>query len=132
MPPIRGSWLTLMPPIRGAMSAKFSLVREKLRPAPPELPGGRLSPLRGAAAEAPWGGGGGAGGGGGGRGGAARGRGRWRREARPGVGAVERVAGRYAPADGASAAEGSRFHCVRTKLLGDPVARLVADVEGDA
>ncbi len=46
--------------------------------------------------------------------------------------AVERVAGRYAPANGATAAERSRFHYVRTKLLGDPVARLVADVEGDA
>jgi len=53
-------------------------------------------------------------------------------EAPPWVHAVERVAGRYAPADGATAAERSRFHYVRTKLLGDPVARLVADVEGEA
>jgi SAM-dependent methyltransferase len=45
---------------------------------------------------------------------------------------VERVAGRYAPADGATAAERSRFHYVRIKLLGDPVARLCADVAGDA
>jgi len=46
--------------------------------------------------------------------------------------AVERVAGRYAPADGGTAADRSRFHYVRTKLLGDPIARLIADVEGDA
>lgn len=52
-------------------------------------------------------------------------------EAPPWVHAVERVAGRYAPAQGATAAERSRFHYVRTKLLGDPVARLVADVEGE-
>ncbi len=50
----------------------------------------------------------------------------------PWVQAVERVAGRYAPSDGATAAERSRFHYVRTKLLGDPVAQLVASVEGDA
>jgi uncharacterized protein (DUF2062 family)/SAM-dependent methyltransferase len=49
----------------------------------------------------------------------------------PWVQAVERVANRYAPAQGATAAERSRFHYVRTKLLGDPVARLVADVEGE-
>jgi uncharacterized protein (DUF2062 family)/SAM-dependent methyltransferase len=53
-------------------------------------------------------------------------------DAPPWVQAVERVASRYAPADGATAAERSRFHYVRTKLLGDPVARLVADVEGEA
>ncbi len=53
-------------------------------------------------------------------------------DAPPWVRAVERVAGRYAPSDGATAAERSRFHYVRTKLLGDPVARLVADVEGEA
>ncbi len=53
-------------------------------------------------------------------------------EAPPWVHAVERVAARYAPADGATAAERSRFHYVRTKLLGDPVARLVADLEGEA
>ncbi|MEP7125360.1 MAG: DUF2062 domain-containing protein [Byssovorax sp.] len=46
--------------------------------------------------------------------------------------AVERVAGRYAPADGATAAERSRFHYVRTKLLGDPIAKLIADVAGDS
>ena len=49
----------------------------------------------------------------------------------PWVQAVERLAGRYAPGDGATAAERSRFHYVRTKLLGDPVARLVADLEGE-
>ncbi|MFT3766606.1 MAG: DUF2062 domain-containing protein [Minicystis sp.] len=53
-------------------------------------------------------------------------------EAPPWVRAVERVAERYAPADGATAAERSRFHYVRTKLLGDPVARMIADIEGDA
>jgi uncharacterized protein (DUF2062 family)/SAM-dependent methyltransferase len=53
-------------------------------------------------------------------------------DAPPWVQAVERVACRYVPADGATAAERSRFHYVRTKLLGDPVAKLVADVEGDA
>jgi uncharacterized protein (DUF2062 family)/SAM-dependent methyltransferase len=53
-------------------------------------------------------------------------------EAPPWVHAVERVAGRYSPPHGATAAERSRFHYVRTKLLGDPVARLVADVEGEA
>jgi uncharacterized protein (DUF2062 family)/SAM-dependent methyltransferase len=53
-------------------------------------------------------------------------------DAPPWVQAVERVAARYAPADGATAAERSRFHYVRTKLLGDPIARMIADVEGDA
>ncbi len=53
-------------------------------------------------------------------------------EAPPWVHAVERVAARYAPPQGATAAERSRFHYVRTKLLGDPVARLVADIEGEA
>lgn len=53
-------------------------------------------------------------------------------EAPPWVHAVERVAGRYAPADGATAAERSRFHYVRTKLLGDPIARMIADVAGEA
>ncbi|APR84602.1 Glutamate synthase [NADPH] large chain [Minicystis rosea] len=52
-------------------------------------------------------------------------------EAPPWVHAVERVAERYAPADGATAAERSRFHYVRTKLLGDPIAKLIADIEGD-
>jgi uncharacterized protein (DUF2062 family)/SAM-dependent methyltransferase len=53
-------------------------------------------------------------------------------EAPPWVHAVERVAARYAPEGAATAAERSRFHYVRTKLLGDPVARMIADVEGDA
>ena len=52
-------------------------------------------------------------------------------EAPPWFHAVERVAGRYAPADGATAAERSRFHYVRTKLLGDPIAKLIADIAGD-
>lgn len=47
--------------------------------------------------------------------------------------AAERVAGRYAPAlDGGNALDRSRFHYVRTKLLGDPIARLIADVAGEA
>lgn len=46
--------------------------------------------------------------------------------------AAERVAGRYAPAlDGGNALDRSRFHYVRTKLLGDPVARLIADIAGE-
>jgi uncharacterized protein (DUF2062 family)/SAM-dependent methyltransferase len=49
----------------------------------------------------------------------------------PWVCAVERVAGRYAPAEGATPAQKTRFHYVRMKLLGDPVARLIADIEGD-
>lgn len=53
-------------------------------------------------------------------------------EAPPWVRAVEAVAWRYSPADGATAAERSRFHYVRTKLLGDPVAKLIASVEGEA
>ncbi len=53
-------------------------------------------------------------------------------EAPPWFHAVERVAARYAPADGATAAERSRFHYVRTKLLGDPIAKLVAGIEGEA
>jgi 2-polyprenyl-3-methyl-5-hydroxy-6-metoxy-1,4-benzoquinol methylase/uncharacterized protein (DUF2062 family) len=48
----------------------------------------------------------------------------------PWVRAVERVAGRYAPAGQGTHAEKSRFHYARWKLLTDPVARLVADVEG--
>ena len=53
-------------------------------------------------------------------------------DAPPWVHAVERVAARYSPPDGATAAERSRFHYVRTKLLGDPIAKMIADVEGDA
>ena len=53
-------------------------------------------------------------------------------EAPPWVHAVERVAGRFAAPDAPTAALRSRFHYVRTKLLGDPVARLVADLEGEA
>lgn len=53
-------------------------------------------------------------------------------DAPPWLQAVERVAGRYAPADGGTAADRSRFHYVRSKLLGDPVARLIADLAGEA
>jgi uncharacterized protein (DUF2062 family)/SAM-dependent methyltransferase len=52
-------------------------------------------------------------------------------DAPPWVQAVERVASRYAPADGATPLERSRFHYVRTKLLGDPVARRGAHAVGD-
>jgi uncharacterized protein (DUF2062 family)/2-polyprenyl-3-methyl-5-hydroxy-6-metoxy-1,4-benzoquinol methylase len=48
----------------------------------------------------------------------------------PWVQAVERVAARYAPLEDATPAQKTRFHYVRTKLLGDPVARLIADIEG--
>jgi SAM-dependent methyltransferase len=44
------------------------------------------------------------------------------------VAAVERVAARYASADSPRAAERALFHWVRTKLLGDPVAKLVAEL----
>lgn len=53
-------------------------------------------------------------------------------DAPPWMHAVERVAARYAPPDGATAVERSRFHYVRTKLLGDPVAKMIADIAGDA
>lgn len=53
-------------------------------------------------------------------------------DAPPWVHAVERVASRYALPDGATAAERSRFHYVRTKLLGDPIAKLIASIEGEA
>ncbi|AUX47237.1 hypothetical protein SOCE26_087490 [Sorangium cellulosum] len=52
-------------------------------------------------------------------------------EAPPWVHAVERVAARYSPPDGATPAQRTRFHYVRFKLLGDPVARLIADLAGD-
>jgi len=47
------------------------------------------------------------------------------------VRAVEQAAARYAPAKSATAAQRTRFHYVRIKLLTDPVARLVADVAGE-
>jgi uncharacterized protein (DUF2062 family)/SAM-dependent methyltransferase len=53
-------------------------------------------------------------------------------EAPPWLQAVERVASRYAPVDGGTATDRSRFHYVRTKLLSDPVAKLIADIAGDA
>ncbi|MFO0760775.1 MAG: DUF2062 domain-containing protein [Byssovorax sp.] len=50
----------------------------------------------------------------------------------PWVKAVERVAERYAPAgEQGSALDRSRFHYVRTKLIGDPVARLIAGIAGE-
>ncbi|KYF67101.1 DUF2062 domain-containing protein [Sorangium cellulosum] len=49
----------------------------------------------------------------------------------PWIHAVERVAARYSPPDAATPAQRTRFHYVRFKLLGDPVARLIADVAGD-
>jgi uncharacterized protein (DUF2062 family)/2-polyprenyl-3-methyl-5-hydroxy-6-metoxy-1,4-benzoquinol methylase len=45
--------------------------------------------------------------------------------------ATERVASRYASPDSTSAAEKSQFHYVRIKLAVDPIARLIADVEGE-
>lgn len=44
--------------------------------------------------------------------------------------ATERVASRYASPDSTSAADKSQFHYVRIKLAVDPIARLIADVEG--
>lgn len=52
-------------------------------------------------------------------------------DAPPWVHAVERVAARYSPPEGATPAQRTRFHYVRFKLLGDPVARLIADIAGD-
>ena len=45
--------------------------------------------------------------------------------------ATERVASRYASPDSTSAADKSQFHYVRIKLAVDPVARLIANVEGE-
>ena len=45
--------------------------------------------------------------------------------------ATERVASRYASPESTSAAEKSQFHYVRIKLAVDPIARLIADVEGE-
>lgn len=55
-------------------------------------------------------------------------------DAPPWVKAVERVATRYVPLglEGSTPAQRTRFHYVRTKLLGDPVARMIADLGGDA
>lgn len=52
-------------------------------------------------------------------------------DAPPWVQAVERVAARYSPPQGATPAQRTRFHYVRLKLLGDPVARLITDIAGD-
>lgn len=45
--------------------------------------------------------------------------------------ATERVASRYASPESTSAAEKSQFHYVRIKLAVDPIARLIADIEGE-
>jgi len=47
------------------------------------------------------------------------------------VKAVERVAMRFASPQSPSARERTRFHYLRAKLLGDPVAKLVSDLAGD-
>ncbi|MRG94163.1 DUF2062 domain-containing protein [Polyangium spumosum] len=52
-------------------------------------------------------------------------------DAPPWIVAAERVASRYAAPDSPSAADKSLFHYVRIKLSLDPVARLIADIEGD-
>lgn len=53
-------------------------------------------------------------------------------EAPPWVHAVERVASRYSPADRGTPAQRTRFHYVRMKLLGDPITKLIAGIEGEA
>ena len=46
--------------------------------------------------------------------------------------AVESVAQRYAPRSGTpTPVEQTRFHYVRTKMLGDPVGKMIADLFGD-
>lgn len=52
-------------------------------------------------------------------------------DAPPWIHAIERVAARYSPPESATPAQRTRFHYVRFKLLGDPVARLIADIAGD-
>lgn len=52
-------------------------------------------------------------------------------DAPPWVLAVERVASRYCPPEDSTPAQRTRFHYVRIKLLGDPIARLIADIAGD-
>ncbi|UQA62053.1 DUF2062 domain-containing protein [Polyangium aurulentum] len=49
----------------------------------------------------------------------------------PWIAAAERVASRYASPESISPAEKSQFHYVRIKLMMDPIARLIADVEGE-
>ena len=53
-------------------------------------------------------------------------------DASPWVVAVEQVAMRYAPGSGGTAADRSRFHYVRMKLLADPIAKMIASLGGDA
>jgi len=45
--------------------------------------------------------------------------------------AAERVASRYASPESTSAADKSQFHYVRIKLGVDPIAKLIADIEGE-
>jgi uncharacterized protein (DUF2062 family)/2-polyprenyl-3-methyl-5-hydroxy-6-metoxy-1,4-benzoquinol methylase len=52
-------------------------------------------------------------------------------EAPPWVQAAERVASRYASPESPSPQEKTQFHYVRIKLMSDPVARLIADIEGE-
>jgi 2-polyprenyl-3-methyl-5-hydroxy-6-metoxy-1,4-benzoquinol methylase/uncharacterized protein (DUF2062 family) len=52
-------------------------------------------------------------------------------EAPPWLVAAERVASRYASPESTSAADKSQFHYVRIKLGVDPIARLIADIEGE-
>lgn len=51
-------------------------------------------------------------------------------DAPPWIVAAERVASRFASPESPSAADKSLFHYVRIKLSLDPVARLIADIEG--
>lgn len=50
----------------------------------------------------------------------------------PWVHAAERVASRYAPPEDLSPAAKAQFNYVRIKLLTDPIAKLVADIGGEA
>ncbi len=49
----------------------------------------------------------------------------------PWISAVEHIASRYASPASPIARERTRFHYLRTKLLADPAARLVADIAGE-
>jgi len=49
----------------------------------------------------------------------------------PWIVAVERVASRYASADGRTASERTHFHYVRIKLVMDPIAKLIASIAGE-
>lgn len=49
----------------------------------------------------------------------------------PWIAAAERVAGRYAPSDNPTPAQKTRFHYVRIKIISDPIAKLVANIQGE-